>query len=510
MNGSANNPRLSVCGLRKAFGANQVLVGLDLELAAGEVHALVGGNGAGKSTLSKIVAGLESRDAGELLLDGEPFTPANRRTAQADGVVMVLQELSVLPTLTVAENLFLGALPTRWLGRVDRPRLHAAARVALDRVGLGWLDPVMPAGVLGVGHQQLLEIAAGLAQECRLLILDEPTAALTGSEVATLFTLLRELRAQGVTILYISHRLDEIAALADRVSVLRDGQLVATLPARETPHEKLVGLMAGGAGEATTPGSRAALRTGLALQVVGICAGRAVRHVSLSVNRGEIVGLGGLVGAGRTELLRAIFGADHKECGEVLLGPDQRPLRYHSTGAAVARGMAFVPEDRKHHGIFARLNLRENLGVVGLPRWLPGIVDAAAERAQTDDVLARLQVRCTGPGQAIAELSGGNQQKLVIGRWLQGAVKVWLLDEPTRGVDVASRRAIHDLLRERAAAGEALLVASSDYEELAALCDRVLVLSNGRITGQFARADLDPEAFMAAAFAGFAPDHRTN
>lgn len=512
MDTATNNLRFAVRGLCKAFGANQVLVGLDLDLSAGEVHALVGGNGAGKSTLSKIIAGLEARDAGALLLDGEPYEPANRREAQADGIVMVLQELSVLPTLSVAENLFLGALPRHWLGWLDRSRLHVAARVALDRVGLSGLDPSIPAGALGVGYQQLLEIAAGLAQDCRLLILDEPTAALTGAEVATLFTLLRALRDRGVTILYISHRLDEIAALADRVSVLRDGQRVATLPAQDAFHEKLVALMAGSAGEAQASSVRSLPRQRTALQLRGICAGRAVRQVSLTVNEGEIVGLGGLVGAGRTELLRAIFGADPMESGEILLGPDQRALRQHSPRLAVAHGLAFVPEDRKHHGIFGPLSLQANLGVTGLPRWprLRGIVDAGTERAQTDATLARLQVRCTGRGQAIAELSGGNQQKLVIGRWLNGAVKVWLLDEPTRGVDVVARRAIHDLLRDRAAAGEALLVASSDYDELAALCDRVVVLSNGQVTGHFTRSELQPAAFMVAAFAGFAPEPKSN
>jgi ribose transport system ATP-binding protein len=489
--------RLSVRALKKSFGTNAVLRGLDLELAAGEIHALVGGNGAGKSTLSKIVAGLETRDAGDVLLDGAPFAPVSRAAAQAAGVVMVLQELSVLPTLTVAENLFLATLPSR-RGIVDRSRLSADARAALGRVGLASLDPETAAGELGVGHQQLVEIAAGLAKDCRLLILDEPTAALSGAEIATLFSLLRELRANGTAILYISHRLDELAELADRVSVLRDGQLVATLAIAEAPRARLIELMAGAAFApvATTAHSGS---TRAALQVRGL------RGVTLAVNHGEIVGLGGLVGAGRTELLRAIFGADRTSDGEVFLGDETVTFRPASTCEAVARGFAFVPEDRKHHGILAPLSVRTNasLPLLRTRAAAPGWIDSAREASDVDALLAQLHVRYAGAEQPIAQLSGGNQQKVVIGRWLRRDVRVWLLDEPTRGVDAAARAGIYALLRSLAAGGAAMLVASSDYEELATLCDRVLVLSNGRLTAEFTPATLNPTAFMAAALQGF-------
>lgn len=497
--------RLQIRSLRKAFGANLVLQDLELELAPGEIHALIGGNGAGKSTLSKIVAGLMPADAGEILLDGARFAPASRREAQAAGVVMVLQELSVLPTLSVAENLFLGDLPSRG-GLLDRPRLLREARVALARVGLERVDPAASAGTLGVGHQQLVEIAAGLAKECRVLILDEPTAALSGAETKTLFDLLRALRAAGTSVLYISHRLEELEPLADRVSVLRDGKLVATVGARDTSRQELIRLMAGAM--SSRPPAAALRRSAdtWALRVRGLRVGSAVRGVDLEVGQGEIVGLGGLVGAGRTELLRAVFGADARSAGEVFLSGESRAFAPATTGEAVARGIGFVPEDRKHHGIFSSLAVRVNAGIAALPRrraW-SGLVDTGAEPGIMADLLDRLQVRFAGLEQPIAQLSGGNQQKIVIGRWLRRDMRLWLLDEPTRGVDVAAREGIYSLLRAQADAGAGLLVASSDYEELAQLCDRVLVMSNGRITGAFTRETLNSEAFMAAAFAGFA------
>ena len=503
MSAPPSAPRLQVHALTKSFGRNAVLRGLDFALAAGEIHALVGGNGAGKSTFSKILAGILPADAGEVRLDGAVHAPASRRAAHAAGVVMVLQELSVLPTLSVEENVFLGTLPTRWAGMIDRARLRADARTALARVGLGDLDPATPAAELGVGRQQLVEIAAGLTQACRVLILDEPTAALTGAETTILFTLLRELRARGTSILYISHRLDEIGVLADRVSVLRDGQCVATLATNEASREQLVTLMVGetvGVSSVTTtatPGDR------LALRVEDLHVGRAVRGISFAVRAGEIVGLGGLIGAGRTELLRAIFGAERVRRGRMWIGPDDRPFAPDSTRAAVAAGCAFVPEDRKQHGLFAPQSVAFNAGLTRLPRrpLLPGWIDRRVEAGAVTRLLDQLQVRRTGLEQAVAELSGGNQQKIVIGRWLPCDARVWLLDEPTRGVDAAARQTIHALLRERAADGAAVVVASSDYDELARLCDRVLVLSRGRLAAEFSADDLRPDAFMAAAFA---------
>lgn len=497
-------PRLQATGLKKAFGQNLVLRGLDLAVAPGEIHALIGGNGAGKSTLSKILAGLAPADAGVVTLDGEPYAVASRQAAQARGVVMVLQELSVIPTLSVAENLFLNALPAR-VGIVDQAKLHERAAVALRRVGLASFEPSLPAGALGVGQQQLVEIAAGLAQQCRVLILDEPTAALSGAEASVLFGLLRELRAAGTSVLYISHRLEEISQLADQVSVLRDGQLVATLPAA-TPRAELIQLMAGATVQLGST-ARNPTKARPALRVLDLHAGQAVRGVSLDVACGEIVGLGGLVGAGRTELLRAIYGADRRTAGQTLLGDAADDFAPRAPADAVRRGIAYVPEDRKQQGIFAPLAVRFNTTLLRLPvrRGLAGWIDRVAERRASTRLLEEMQVRYADLEQPLAELSGGNQQKIVIGRWLSCQASLWLLDEPTRGVDVAARQGIYDLLRRIADGGAGLLVASSDYEELAALCDRVLVLSNGKVTGSFTRETLNPRDFMTACFAGIAP-----
>lgn len=505
MNGSvAQVPRLAVRSLDKSFGDNRVLRRLDWSVLPGEIHALVGGNGAGKSTLSKIVAGLELPQAGEMTLDGADYRPANRRAAAARGVVLVLQELTVLPTLSIAENLFLPDLPASWMGVIDRRELETRARRALRRVGLDDLDPFGAAAELGIGHQQMIEIAAGLDQECRLLILDEPTAALTPKETRALFNLLRALRAAGTAIVYISHRLEELARIADRVSVLRDGQLVATLPIAEANHDRLIELMAGSA-SLDSPAESGERSNVVALEVRDLQAASAVRGVSLNVRQGEIVGLGGLIGAGRTELLRAIFGADRATAGEIFVGADCVPVHPRAPADMIAHGFAFVPEDRKQHGLLAALSVRENAVLPQLAgrRSLLGAVDQAAERVGVARLVERLAVRCVDAEQAIAELSGGNQQKVVVARWLERDVRVWLLDEPTRGVDVDARRRIYALLRERAARGESVLLASSDYEELATVCDRVLVMSNGVLTAEFTRASLTPERFMAAAFQGF-------
>lgn len=487
-------PLLQVQALRKSF-AVPVLRDFDLTLQPGEVHALVGGNGAGKSTLARILAGLLPRDGGTVTLDGHPFQPRTRRGAQAAGVTLMLQELNVLPTLSVAENIFLPRLPQRF-GFVDRRTLHAQARAVLSRVGLGGLAPDTPAVRLGVGQQQQVELATALAEDCRLLILDEPTAALTIPEIEKLFENLRRLRERGVGVLYISHRMDELRVIADTVSVMRDGQRVVTRPMADTGTAELVRLMAGHE-LCSAPIRRTRLPGKIALKVDNLVAGSAVRAVSFEVRRGEILGLAGLVGAGRTETLRAIFGADTPEAGHIEI--DGRPARIRHPADAVAAGLALVPEDRKHHGLLLPQSLRVNATLA----TLRGVfVSKTAETRATQGIIDRLAVRCDTPEQPAASLSGGNQQKIVLGRWLLRSSAVLLLDEPTRGVDVPAKEAIYALLHALADEGKACVIVSSELPELMSLCDRIAVMSAGRVVETFLPREWTLENLTAAAFRG--------
>jgi ribose transport system ATP-binding protein len=495
-------PRLRVAALHKAFAA-PVLRGIDLDVRAGEVHALVGANGAGKSTLARIVAGLLRPDAGAMELDGQPYAPASRRAAGDAGVQIVHQELNLLPTLTVGENLLLGKWPTR-AGLIDRRRVRAEAAAALARLGLDDLDPDTPLGSVGIGHQQLVEIAAALARPCRVLLLDEPTAALTDPQVERLFAELRALKARGAGIVYVSHRLEELRQIADRVSVMRDGQLVATVPADSLSVPEAVRLMVGREVSLRT-GDRAAGRGPVALRVAGLARGSVLKDISFEVRAGEILGLAGLVGAGRTELLRAIVGADRPDSGALALGDPPVPLRVTRPAQAARAGVGLVPEDRKRGGLLLPLAVRVNgsLGRLGaLGRGPLRLVDRRAERAEVESAAGRTQLRCRSIEQPVVELSGGNQQKVLLGRWLLRSPRVLLLDEPTRGVDLEAREAIHRLLVELADAGTAIVLVSSEFEELLALCDRVGVLSAGRLVTTVERGEPEwtTEALLHAAF----------
>ncbi len=494
-------PRIRTAGLGKSY-AVPVLCGVDFECLPGEVHALIGANGAGKSTLAKILCGLVRADAGTLSLDGVPYAPVGKPDAEAAGIHIVHQELNIIGTLSVAENLFLSRLPRR-AGVIDRTRLRRDAREALARVDLGALDPDTPVESLGIGIRQQIEIAGALAQNCRLLILDEPTAALMDPQIERLFEHIRRLRSAGVSLIYISHRMDEIRRIADRVSVLRDGRLVATCPAADLAPDEAVRLMAGRDVES----SRAAPRTPgpPRLRVSGLCRGTAIRDVTFDARAGEILGIAGLVGSGRTELLRAIFGADRADAGGVAVG-DAPPRRFRSPREAVNAGLAMIPEDRKEHGLLMPRPIRINTTLAHLAafRRRGGRIDRPAEDVAVREAGASMGLRCNGPEQPVAELSGGNQQKVLIGRWLMCDAAVYLFDEPTRGVDVAAKASIYRLLDDLARRGKACVVVSSEMEELMSLCDRIAVLSAGRLVRTFERRDWSHERLLAAAFEGMA------
>jgi ribose transport system ATP-binding protein len=492
-------PLLQVAGLQKSYNG-PVLVDFNFDLRLGEVHALVGSNGAGKSTFARILCGLTFANGGEMRFCGHPYRPQSRRDAERLGVAMVLQELNVIGALSIAENIFLNRLPQRG-GMVRFAALRQKAGQALARVGLNELNPEAMAGQLGVGRQQLVEIAGALARDCRLLILDEPSAALTDPETERLFENIRRLQTEGVGIIYISHRMDEIRRVANRITVMRDGRSIATHDATEATVAQLIREMAGHdlpqrSKIGASPGGEVALR------VRHLRAGGRVRDVSLEARRGEILGLAGLIGSGRTETLRAIFGAEALDGGEILV--DGRAVVMRSPADAVRAGIGLVPEDRKRDGLLLAQSIRVNTTLATLRQHAGkcGWLDGAAETETTEKLSRRLQVQCASLEQAVGQLSGGNQQKVLIARWLARDCRILLFDEPTRGIDIAAKDTIYKLLRDLADAGKAVVVVSSEMTELMLLCDRLLVMSTGRITAQFGAGEWTQEKITRAAFGG--------
>jgi ribose transport system ATP-binding protein len=494
-------PLLRVSQVSKAY-ASPVLKSCDLTVAAGEVVALTGENGAGKSTLSKIIAGLVTADSGEMALNGERYAPADRAAAERSGVRMVLQELGLISTLSIAENLQLGAIPSR-AGFIQRAELERIARLQLARVGLTEIDPSLPVSELGIGQQQLVEIARGLMGEVRLLILDEPTAMLTAREIERLFEQIGKLRTQGVGIIYISHRLDELSRIADRIVVLRDGALVCDQPTRELQHDDIVRAMVGhDPVRDSDQQTRAA--GGEMLRIEGMSRAQCVRDVSLRLHAGEIVGIAGLVGSGRTELLRLIFGADEKDAGQVYLNASASPAKIDSPMQAVRHGIGLLTEDRKTQGLLLGQPLASNLTLADLTAVSRrGWVSDSKEKSAAERWTQRLRIRARDRAQHVDELSGGNQQKVLLARWLHRNCKILLLDEPTRGIDVGARADIYSELNVLAAAGKALLVVSSDLRELMELCDRIAVMSAGALVEIFQRSQWSEQTLLAAAFSAY-------
>jgi ribose transport system ATP-binding protein len=491
-----------VSDISKSFPGVRALCSVDFDLREGEVHALVGENGAGKSTLVSIIAGLQSPDTGLMQLDGRTYQPGGKADAEAHGIRMVMQELHLIPNLSVAENIFIERLPSRF-GFVNYSKLNFDARQVMQRVGLGDVEPDVPVRRLGVGRQQMVEIAAGLSRRCRILALDEPTASLTDREIELLFAQIRKLKAGGVGIIYISHRIEEVIDIADRVTVLRDGKAVFTGSTSDLSPGEIIFRMVGRDLEqeqlhqGSKPGS-------VALRVEGLTVGDKVRDVSFEVASGEILGVAGLMGSGRTETMRAVFGADKADRGRIYLYGADRPAQIRRPRDAVRNGIALLTEDRKEQGLLLSLAVRKNISLARLgdiSRF--GWLDVSKERSVAGRYVDALSVRCSSTEQTVGELSGGNQQKVVIAKWMYRDCDILIFDEPTRGIDVGAKFEIYNMLSELAAKGKAIIFVSSDLKELMAVCDRITVMSAGKVAGTFDRGRWSREKIMSAAFSGY-------
>ena len=467
-------------GVGKSFPGVRALRDARLELRAGEVHALVGENGAGKSTLMKVLAGVYRPDAGDIRLDGEPVEMTSPLHAHRLGVSVIYQEFNLVPTLNARENIFLsGGLGRAGFVSARRERVDALA--LFDRVGAD-LDPEAPCGELPVAQQQLVEIAKSLSMEARIVVMDEPTAALTPREAERLFDVIRQLKASGVAVVYISHRLEEVFAIADRVTVMRDGAHVRTADARDLNRGELIELMVGRPLTDEFPRRDHAVG-GPRLVVEGLRRGDAVRGVSFSIRRGEVLGLTGLVGAGRTEVARLIFGADRREAGTITL--DGRRLDVRSPVDAIRNGICLLTEDRKGQGLVLDLSVRENFALPNLPAFSTlGFVSGRRESAAFGKFIGAMRIKVPHAEVPARNLSGGNQQKVVLAKWLQANSQVVLFDEPTRGIDVGAKYEIYQLINRLAADGKAVLMISSELPEVLGMSDRILVMHDGRVTGE--------------------------
>jgi ribose transport system ATP-binding protein len=502
---------LTANNLTKRYSGVPALSQAQFDLRSGEVHALVGENGAGKSTLCRILCGITQPDEGTMTLAGKPHAPRTRREAEHAGVRMVMQELNLLPTLTVAENIFIDSMPRR-LGVVRYRKMNDATQRAIDAVGLTNVRPNQLVAALGVGQQQLVEIAAALSRKCQVLVLDEPTAALTAPEIELLFAQIRKLKSAGVGIIYVSHRMEEIRDISDRITVLRDGKWIATRKTSEITHEETVRLMVGRDISQTVAREKSSQDAPgeVALSVRHLSSG-IVHDVSFDARRGEIFGFAGLMGSGRTETMRAVFGADRKEAGEVWVrGPRAKarglaPVNLRSPRDAVRHGIALLTEDRKSQGLLLPLEIDVNTSLprMGAVARLKTWIDRRRERDVAEGYIQALSIRCRSSRQRAAELSGGNQQKIVLAKWLLRDCDVLIFDEPTRGIDVGAKFEIYHLLADLARKGKAIIVVSSDLLELTAIADRIAVMSAGRLAKIFARGQWTQELIMEAALSGY-------
>ncbi|HEY7291930.1 MAG TPA: sugar ABC transporter ATP-binding protein [Vicinamibacterales bacterium] len=482
-------------GIRKTFPGVVALAGVDFELRRGEVHVLLGENGAGKSTLMKILSGAYARDGGEIEIAGVPADISGPRDAQALGVAIIYQELSLVPQLTVAENILLGHEPSR-AGWIDRCRLNADAKRSLEEAGAD-VDAGRRVGSLGIAERQMVEVAKALYHRARILVMDEPTSALTARETDRLFAIIRRVTASGVGVVYISHRMRELTAIGDRITVLRDGRNVGTVGAADRSVDDLVRLMADRDVRDHFPRRRSPPRDTL-LELDNVSAAAGVHSVSLTVRRGEIVGIAGLLGAGRTELARVIAGADIAASGRISV--QGRVVSLRSPRDAIEAGVGFLPEDRQRQGLVMSHSVSQNIALPNLARWAKrGFVPARTERLAAEHWVSELRIKTPTVDERVSRLSGGTQQRVVLARWLAARAQLLVMDEPTRGVDVGARVEIYELMNALTDAGVGILMISSDLQEVLGMSDRIYVMRHGRIQAEFtADAATDERVLQAA------------
>ncbi len=498
-NESQQEPILKLTNIHKSFGGVHALAGVNFELRPGEIHALVGENGAGKSTLVKTITGVHQIDAGEMFFNGEPVTISNPSVAQNLGIAAIYQEASLFPDLDIAENIFMGRQPVRGpIRTVAWREMYKVAAEPLEALGVD-LDPRSRVRGLTIAQLQMVEVAKALSANARVLIMDEPTSALTLHEVADLFRIARQLRDAGTSIIFITHRLDEVFELADRVTVLRDGHYVGTHDVKDVSRDGLIRMMVGRTLDDLFP--KMEVEQGeVILRVEGLTRVGMFEDVSFELHRGEILGMAGLVGAMRTDVAKAIFGVEPAESGIVQV--DGQDAKIENPNDAMSLGIAYVPEDRQQHGLVLPLNLTSNISLPILQRFAKsGWIDQAAETQDAQEKATQMDVRAAGLWQRARELSGGNQQKVVLAKWLGTRPRILILDEPTRGIDVGTKAAVHELMSQLASEGLAILMISSELPEIMGMSDRILVMCEGMLTGNFARDEATQETIMAAATA---------
>jgi ribose transport system ATP-binding protein len=490
---------VSMEGIEKSFPGVHALSQARFDLRPGEVHALVGENGAGKSTLMKVLAGIYSRDAGRILYQGQEVEIPSPRAAQLLGISMIHQELNLMPHLTLAQNVYIGREPRQGARfMLDERKLNADTQALFDAMHLK-LDPRTRAADLTVAKQQMVEIAKALSFNSQVLIMDEPTAALTEAEIEDLFRIIRDLRAQGVGIVYISHRLEELKQISDRITVMRDGHTVDTADAGAVNIEWIIGKMVGRTIYESAPEIHEGAEQPVVLEVRGLNRGSALKDVNFRLRKGEILGFAGLMGAGRTEVARAVFGADHVDSGEIYVGGKQVQIR--SPRDAVAHGIGYLSEDRKRYGLALGMDVESNIVLAAFRRFLGalGVVKSNKTEVTAQRYVDALAIKTPGLQQRVKNLSGGNQQKVVIGKWLTADTDVLIFDEPTRGIDVGAKSEIYRLLNDLAAQGKSIIMISSELPEILRMSHRIVVMCEGRITGELSAAEATQERIMTFA-----------